>query len=343
MAYTFVVSDESVVNSYGIRVMTKGIDIKQYKKNPIVLWFHKRPRQWDSKNDPKNEALPIGRAIKLWKDDGKLYAEVEFDQNDEFAKKIESKVEGKYINMCSPGLTPVDISDDSKNMLPGQKRVTLMKSELEELSIADIGSNKNALRLYNEDRGYLKLSDGDIDNILPLVDKQTEPKILKLNMDKILVADKLGLDPNAADQVILAALGSKIQLAAKANDYKTKMEAAEAKLTENAETDILQLVNANVDKKFTADKKDHFLNLGKTIGKVELSKTFDAMPEIGKPSDVIPGNGQQKPEGGGESETLTFAKLREQGLDAIEKYKNENRADYIRLYKAEYGIEPEID
>ncbi len=34
--YPFIVSDENVLNSYGFRVMTDGIDLAQYEKNPLV-------------------------------------------------------------------------------------------------------------------------------------------------------------------------------------------------------------------------------------------------------------------------------------------------------------------
>ena len=50
-----VISNQSL-NSYGSRIMTAGIDIKQYKKNPIVLWMHIRPVIGS-----KEEPLPIGR------------------------------------------------------------------------------------------------------------------------------------------------------------------------------------------------------------------------------------------------------------------------------------------
>lgn len=38
---TFVLSDESV-NSYGFRVLTDGIALDNFKKNPVMLWNHTR-------------------------------------------------------------------------------------------------------------------------------------------------------------------------------------------------------------------------------------------------------------------------------------------------------------
>lgn len=45
--HTFVISDESL-NDQDFRVMTNGIDLTQFKKNPLMLWMHKRPNRWNS-------------------------------------------------------------------------------------------------------------------------------------------------------------------------------------------------------------------------------------------------------------------------------------------------------
>ena len=38
---TFVISDESV-NSYGKVILTDGIDISQFERNPVMLYMHER-------------------------------------------------------------------------------------------------------------------------------------------------------------------------------------------------------------------------------------------------------------------------------------------------------------
>ena len=45
-----VVISTSKLNSYGSRVLTEGIDTKQYKKNHIVLWMHNRPWETEKTN-----------------------------------------------------------------------------------------------------------------------------------------------------------------------------------------------------------------------------------------------------------------------------------------------------
>jgi len=328
----FIVSDESNLNYLGSRILTAGIDIKQYKRNPIVLWYHHRPGRYNSTQHKDFEALPIGKAIKLWKEDGKLMVEVEFDQEDDFAKKIEGKVERGYLNMCSPALEPVTISEDKKYLLEGQTRATVVKSILEEISIVDIGGNNNALRLSHD-------PSQKIEDIVPLL--QLSKTDNKMNEFKQQVATILGLDPNAADESVLASLNGKIALAKEADGYKVKHDALKTQVDTMAESRILALVDENQDKKFTADKRETFIQLGKSAGFETLKNVLDATPVMVKPGEFINRGGEQTQATG--SEKMTFAKLREGGLPALEKYKTEQRQDYIRLYKAEYNCEPTFE
>ncbi len=334
-AHTFILSDESVVNSYGIRVMTAGIDIKQYKRNPVVLWYHKRPSTW-SKENPESEPLPIGKAVKLWKEDGMLYADVEFDQEDDFAKKIEGKIERGFINMCSPGLDPITISEDAKYLLAGQTRSTLVKSELSELSIVDIGSNKNALKL--------NLGDDDLDGMFPLLLKKDTNNQTKMDEFKQRVAKLLDLDPNASDDSIHTAITTQLKLAKQVPGLKEQNQTLSHSVEEINQARIIALVDAGQDKKFTADKRETFLKLGKDSGIDALKNVLEAMPEMARPSDAItPGNTSNTSGSAGGDTTFTFAKLREQGQPAVEKYKKEKPQEYLSLFKAEYGFEPEMD
>jgi hypothetical protein len=336
--YTFIVSDESVVNSYGFRVMTAGISLVQFKRNPIVLWYHKRPSRWESNKD---DSLPIGRAVKLWKEDGKLCADIEFDQNDDFAKTIESKVEGGYINMCSPGLEPITLSEDSKHLLQGQTRRTLVKSELIEISIADIGSNRNALKLYDTEMNVVNLTAGD-DNIIPLINSDSNKLDNKMNEFKKKVAVLLAMDPEASDDSIMTALKGKMDLATKADDYKSKYDALDTAMKNQTDSQIVALVNANKDKKFTADKEEFYLKLGRDSGLATLQSVLDNMPQMQKPGSVINLSNQDEPGGEG-GEIKSFEDLKKLGMEKVELFRKEKPSEYIRLFKAEYGHEPNMD
>lgn len=141
--YQFIVSTDAV-NSYGYRILTAGIDTEQYMRNPVVLFMHNR-NNYISKGDEV-----IGRTIALKKEAGKLIAEVEFDEEDAFAKQIAGKVERGFIRMCSLGADIIETSLDADLIFPGQTLETVTKCKMIELSIVDIGGNDQALRLSKD-------------------------------------------------------------------------------------------------------------------------------------------------------------------------------------------------
>lgn len=138
--HTFIVSTNAV-NSYGYRILTEGIDTEQYMKNPVVLYMHNRGFGTLTGSEI------IGRTVSLKKEAGKLIAEVEFDEQDDFAKKIAAKVEGGFIKMSSLGADIIETSSDPKLAMPGQTLETVTKCKMIELSIVDIGGNDEALKL----------------------------------------------------------------------------------------------------------------------------------------------------------------------------------------------------
>lgn len=157
-----IISTEAV-NSFGFRVLTSGIDLSQYRNNPILLWMHQRPE-----GKSKDEVLPLGFISDLQLNGTELSGIPNFDDSDDFAVKIYNKVQNGTIKMCSPGLLPVEQSDAPAMMVPGQTLPTVIKSVLIEVSIADIGSNPNALavELYDIAGCSIKLSVGSAKNVI---------------------------------------------------------------------------------------------------------------------------------------------------------------------------------
>ena len=99
---------------------------------------------------------------------------------------------------------------------------------------------------------------------------------------------------------------------------------------------ITQAVDTAIaEKRLTGDKRDHFIELGKKAGVESLRETLQLMQPARKPADVIDQQ-HDNPAGG---EHLTFAKLSDVPADQLEKLRTENRKEYARLYKAEYGVE----
>ena len=346
--YSFVVSDENVLNSYGFRVMTDGIDLSQYEKNPLVLWMHKRPGTWNGANDKDKEVFPIGKAVSLRKEDGKLIADIEFDGDDEFAGKVEQKVANGIIRMTSPGLEPVALSDEEKYLLPGQTGMTLTRSKLMEISVVDFGSNPNALRLalYGTDNRPITLSKDNVGNYIPPLSRKaqndnTNNTNIKLSRDMDFikqVAVLLSMNPDASQESLLGALKQKIELAGKAEGLKLKHDELAKQVRLMNEKAIEQLVDANIDKKFTADKRDELIKLGKESGMGTLKSVIDMMPDMVKPTDLITMTAK-----GGKVKIEKFEDLIKLGAGEVARFRDENRDEYIRLYKEHYGFAPMFD
>lgn len=315
-----VISTESV-NCYGARVLTDGIDTSQFERNPVLLYMHQR---WGREN------MPIGRIENLRKEDGKLIGTPVFDMNDPDAKKIADKWDNDFLRMVSPSLEIVATSDEPEMLLVGQIRPTVTKSKLVEVSVVDIGGNDDALPLQFEQGGKaLELASGQPCAALPLLqlekpapvgDDNTKTNNTNKNtMKSILLA--LGLAETATSEQAVEAITA----------LKTKADNAEQVQLSAITSAVDSAIAAN---RITADKKDHFINLGNTAGLEALNATLELMRPAQKPSDVID-KGAEKP--GAEKTELAWRDLTP---DTAEKLKAENPDQYAKLYKAEFGCNP---
>lgn len=326
MAKSFVIVDESRVNSYGFRTMVDGIDLKQYKRNSILLWMHIRAYR-----GTKDEILPLGRVENLRvegeeKGKKKLIGDFVFDEKDEFAKKISQKVEDGFIRMASAGLDPVEWSDAVELKLPGQTRLTLVKSRMQEISLVDIGSDDGALALWKDGK-LITLSAGGDNKEIPIFNNNEKTEDMKA------IALKLGLPETATEQDILTKVS--ICLALQSENITLKTELEQIKLSA-----ITDAVKEAVDaKRITADKKEHFINLGKAVGIEQLREILSLIPCAVKPTDVL-----NLYKGNVPGVTTTDAKtLRELQAEDVLKLRKDNPEEYARLYKAEYGVAPRFE
>ena len=163
---TFVVSDDSV-NSYGFVVLTAGIDTSKFERNPVMLYMHERK-------------TVVGRWENIRKDGKRLLADAVFDDSTPIGAQVKNQVEKGFLKSASIGVAIIE-----KETINGVETVT--KSELTEISIVDIPSNSNALKLYRKNgRQVLRLSvPGTIDNL------------------RAAIIELLGLDNGATDEEIL--------------------------------------------------------------------------------------------------------------------------------------------
>lgn len=319
-----IISTERV-NSYGSRVITAGIDYSQYEKNPVLLYMHRRGRRED---------MPIGIMTNIREENGILYGTPKFDDDTEDERNISKKWDRGTLRMLSAGLDVLEWSEEPEMLMAGQTRPTVTKSKLIEVSVVDIGSNDDALQvgLYHDGK-LLTLAAGEESDHLPLLsrpgtegveatpattseDEQT-PNNNSNNMEKILL--KLGLAPGATEDEAVAAIG-------RLQEEKDTMKLA--RITDSVETAIKE-------RRITADKKEKYLNLGKQIGLDGLNALFADMTPAQKPLDLV------KPAGGGNggAVNLTWATATAEQLADL---RDNNRSEYVRLYKEHYGFEPEF-
>lgn len=199
-----------------------------------------------------------------------MLADAFFDENDEFAMKIKGKVDGKFLRMASIHVSPIEASDDPKQMLPRQTRVTLTKSKAREASIVDIGGNDEALRLsingkmINLAEDYESLELSLLNNNEPETQTDTDMNDKELNL-------ALGLKEDAtADErkVQLASMKSELTgTKAQMHDLKEENVALKAKtekLEKSAnEAQTAELAKLITDMKLSAEQKTAIEKLAK--------------------------------------------------------------------------------
>jgi len=110
-----------------------GWDLKNFKKNPVIMYAH------------DYRSLPIGKASRVWLSKGTLKNTVEFPPEGtyEFADIVERLVDTGYLKTESVGFIPKKWEDGDGEKAP---RRTYTKQELLEISIVPVPSNPDALR-----------------------------------------------------------------------------------------------------------------------------------------------------------------------------------------------------
>lgn len=310
MGYEVVISN-SKLNSYKTRVITLGIDIVQFMRNPLLLWMHNRPVKGTT-----DDILPIGTVENLRIEGDALLGNLKFDETDPFAMKIKAKWDAGILKMVSAGLEIIEQTDDPALLLSGQTRATVSKSILREVSVVDMGSNDDAMVLYSDGK-ILNLTAGEGGDIL----KPIKPR---LNMKTIAL--KLGLPETATENEILAAIGGLQTSAGNSVKLQADMDALRDATIAGVVDQAIKL------KRITADKRDHFIGLGKSTGVESLNQTLELIAPATKPTDMIGGKGGQAP--------VDYKKLSEVPAEKRMELRDSDRETYTALYKAEYGMEP---
>lgn len=198
--YPFRISDETV-NTYGFRVLTSGCDLSEYIKNPVVLLNH---------ND---YGLPIGKGHDIRKEGNEIWVDIEFDsEHDDEAGRVEGKVARDFLRMASAGAwAPEAVSEDPALKLPGQTGPTVTKWTLREVSICPIGSNHNALAMYDrKTEKRIDLKDASV--LIRLLDNSSGIMSHKNKNNMIRLTSLLKLSDSASEDAIVQSVQSLLNL-----------------------------------------------------------------------------------------------------------------------------------
>ena len=329
------ISDESV-NCYGTRVLTSGIDLTQYQRNPVLLYMHERGKV-------------VGLVKNLEVKDGELLGELVFDKASPLSVQLEKQYQFGSLRMVSANFRILETSGDKALVMEGQTCETVTRSELFEVSAVDIGGNDNALVLSDRDGKAISLTGGkDKNALLPLLNNVSNNNPLKkTEMEPKQLALALGLAETATEAEITAKVNEMKLAASKMDDLQKKVDQlTKEQLEAKEKADAVALANvenavdtAIKEKRLDASMKSHFVELGKKVGLDTLKLTLSAMQPQGRISAVVNHSGGRQTRVG----VGSYQKLSDVPCDELLELRNNNRQEYIALYKAEFGFEPKFD
>lgn len=305
------------LNSYGTRVLTAGMNVDQYNRNPVLLYMHERGQV-------------IGLVKNLSVDEGEVTGELVFDEATELSRRCKKQWEFGSLKMVSVGIDILETSESKEHLVEGQTRPTVSRSKLVEVSLVDIGANDDAIVLRRDGKTITMGMDGEC--CLPLLKNNKNEKEMELKK----IALSLGLPETATEADVTAKIGE-LQAAKVENEKLLKesesLKKEKAALELSGITGVVE--KAIGEKKIGSEKKEQFVELGKKIGAEELQKTFDAMQVQVKLSHIVGGGSAGGAKGG-------WKKLSDVPADELMKLRADDPAEYKRLYRAEYGMECEL-
>ena len=321
------ISNESL-NCYGTRILTPGIDLAQYQRNPVLLYMHERGKVIGMVKDLKVEGQDVT-------------GELVFDEATELSKQLKKQWEFGSVKMVSANFQILEMSDSKQLLAEGQQRPTVTKSKLIEVSVVDIGGNDDAIVLTHEGK-TISLSAGQdsIDGVLPLLDNVSKTPLKKKEMELKDLAIKLGLKETATEEEVNQKLVSLSLAAGKVTALETQVQTLQAQQQAVGLAAITRAVETAItEKRLAAGMKDHFVELGKKLGLDQLNITLSAMQPQGKITATLhrtdKGNIVAEPQ-----DYSKYEKLSAVPANVMMDLHDNHHDEFVRLYKAEYGFEP---
>ena len=246
----------------------------------------------------------IGTMTDIRVEKGEITGIPVFDEATELSRQCKKQWEFGSLRMVSIGIDVLEMSDRPEHLVAGQTAPTVTRSKIFEVSVVDIGANDNAIVMRHE--GKQITLGRDSENPLPRLNNKPQNQQSQMELKTTAAeAEQLKKDKSALE---LAQVTNAVDLAIKEN-------------------------------RLTADKKEHFIELGKSVGIESLKTTLDAMSPRARLSKTVNPSGGSAPAPFG---TKTYSKFSEVPAEELLKMRENDPDEYRRLYKAEYGMECNI-
>lgn len=139
----YAVASTEAEDRDGDVILNEAWDLKNYKKNPLLLWSH------------DIHSLPIGKITNITNKTGRLEFKAKLaKEENEFANKIAKLMEGGFLNAFSVGYLPKEYDKKGRTSL----------AELLEISIVNVPANQEALvsREYKSFQEELKSIENEL-------------------------------------------------------------------------------------------------------------------------------------------------------------------------------------
>ena len=304
----YVLNDESVVNSHGFVLLNAAGRFERYNANPVMLFNH------ESSN-------LIGLMNGLRVEGTKLIGKAEYDEEDTLGAKCKRQAKKGILKGCSPGIIMYAV--ELRTTPDGEERVTVTDWELCEVSLVSVPSNRNALRLYNQ-QGEI-IPDDRVKLSVEALLNTHKPK--KEEMDKIILTAEayiaLGLKSNEADGKTISAAIMELQ---------ARAEKAEGELDKQRKQQAEDLVALAIKEgRITADKKETFVKLA--LSDYETAKgTLEAIPTREKLSGTVT-HSSGKPGVNGERKDWSYLKWAKEDPEGLKRLKTEDPDAFEELKK----------
>ena len=279
----FTVSDGSL-NSYGSVILTSGINIARFERNPIMLYMHDRDKG------------VIGRWENIRKEGDKLTAEAVFDEATELGAKVKHQVEGGFLRSASIG-----IENCKCETINGVQ--TIVECDLIEISIVDVPANENAVKLFRKGWKPVKtLSELEKDE----PDRDNDEGPLRTRIIDVLglsetVTDKdiiehikaLLNEPSSVEREVDEAINNGLL---SASDRESFMAMAKGNIKafrgyckgrrESQQAEIERLLQKNLNKVMPMERAT-FRHVGERLGVEVLRGVLDSMPDPVRLSEIV--------------------------------------------------------